>query len=211
LNTNVVTITAWIYPVGSQAAYAGLVFCRNGSTVSGLNFDGTGLNLGYTWNNNSSTWGWSSGVQPPANQWSFVALVVQPVSATIYLFNTNGLQSATNFVVNASQSFAGLGTLGTDSYASAARAFNGVMDEVAVFNYALMPGLLQQLYANGHQLSQVLIGVQSAGKNFNLTWPQGTLIQSPNLNGPWTAVSKIPSPLTVLPTNTSMFYRVLLQ
>jgi hypothetical protein len=163
LNTNTMTITAWIYPLGSQVAYAGLVFCRSGSTVAGMNIDGTGAGLGYTWNNNSSTWGWSSGVQPPANQWSFVALVVQPVGATLYLLNTNGQQAATNSVANPNQAFAGTGTIGTDTYASAARVFNGVMDEVAVFNDALTLAQIQQLYANGHQLTPVQVGLQPAG------------------------------------------------
>jgi hypothetical protein len=52
------------------------------------------------------------------------------------------------------------------------------------------------------------VGVQNAGKNLNLTWPQGTVIKSPNLNGPWSAGVEIPSPLTVRPGNNSMLYRV---
>src|SRR5206468_563671 len=65
LNTNAVTITAWIYPIGSQAAYTGLVFCRSGTTVAGMNLNSAGTDLGYTWNNLASSWSWSSGVQPP--------------------------------------------------------------------------------------------------------------------------------------------------
>jgi Alpha galactosidase A/Concanavalin A-like lectin/glucanases superfamily/Alpha galactosidase C-terminal beta sandwich domain/Alpha-galactosidase, CBM13 domain len=211
LNTNQVTITAWIYPAGNQAAYTGLVFCRSGGTVSGMNLNGAGTDLGYTWNNNSGTWGWNSGVQPPANQWSFVALVVQPAGATVYLINTNGQQSATNAVANPNQAFAGAGTIGTDTYSSAVRAFNGIMDEVAVFNHALTPAQLQQLYANGHQLARVQVGLQKIGGHLNLTWPQGTLLQSPNVNGPWSAVSGISSQFTAPLTNSSMFYRVFLQ
>jgi hypothetical protein len=70
---------------------------------------------------------------------------------------------------------------------------------------------LQQLYANGHQLAQVQVGWQQTGGNLRLTWPQGTLMQSPTLSGPWSAVSGISTPFTVSPTNSSMFYRVLLQ
>ena len=211
LNTNKVTITAWVYPIGGQAPYSGLIFCRSGSTVSGMNLNGAGTDLGYTWNNSSGTWGWSSGVQPPANQWSFVVLVVQPTGATVYLINTNGQQSATNAVANSNQSFAGTGTIGTDTYSSAARAFNGIMDEVAVFNYALAPAQLQQLYANGHQLAQVQVGLQKTGNNLNLTWPQGTLLQAASITGPWLAVTNAISPINVTPTNASIFYRVLLQ
>jgi len=211
LNTNNVTFTAWIYPIGGQAAYAGLLFCRSGSTVAGMNYDSSGANLGYTWNNDSGSWGWSSGVQPPANQWSLVALVVQPTSTVVYMINTNGSQSATNFLAQPNQAFAGNGTIGTDTFASTARVFNGVLDEVAVFNYALTPAQIQQLYQNGHELAQVQIEMQLIGGNLNLNWPQGTLFQSTNLFGPWLVVPNAVSPYSILPTNGSMFYRIRLQ
>jgi alpha-galactosidase len=212
LNTNNVTITAWIYPMGSQqAAYTGLFFCRNGSTISGMNFDSTGVNLGYTWNANSSTFGWASDVQPPPNQWSLIGLVVQPAGATVYLLNTSGEQSAYNAVTNATQSFAGTGTIGTDLYAPNVRVFNGIIDEVAVFDHALAPAQIAQLYASGHQLSEVNVGLQKNGNNLNLTWPQGTLLQATNVTGPWLAVTNALSPVTVSLTNASMFYRVILQ
>lgn len=211
LNTNTLTITAWIYPAGSQAAYTGLFFCRNGGTVAGVNFDSACENLGYTWNNNASTWGWSSGLQPPANQWSFIALVVQPAGATVYLINSNGQQSASNSVANPDQSFADPGTIGTDTYASAARVFNGRMDEVVVFHDALSTAQIQQLYANGHQLGLVQVGLQKAGNDLNLTWPQGTLLQATNITGPWLAMTNASSSLNVALTNAAMFYRVLLQ
>jgi hypothetical protein len=211
LNTNTVTITAWIYPMGAQAAYTGLVFCRSGSTVAGMNLNSAGTDLGYTWNNNSGSWGWSSGVQPPLNRWSFVALVVQPSGATVCLINTNGMLSATNVLSHPNQAFSGTGTIGTDTYASTARVFNGVMDEVAVFNRALTPSQIQQLYDNGHQLPQVEIAVGISNANVNLNWPQGTLQQSSNLRGPWFAVTNAASSLTITPTNDSTFFRILLQ
>lgn len=211
LNTNTVTITAWIYPVGSQAAYAGLVFCRSGSTVAGMNYNSAGTDLGYTWNNDSGSWGWSSGVQPPANEWSFAAVVVQPSSTEVYLINTDGWQSATNFLNQPNQAFAGTGTIGTDTYSSAARVFNGVMDEVAVFNDALPRGQIEQLYENGHELPQVQIGLQRSGANLTLSWSQGTLLQSTNIAGPWSAITNPALPFVVTPTNAVTFFRVLLQ
>jgi hypothetical protein len=211
LNTNTVTITAWIYPIGAQAAYTGLVFCRSGGTVAGMNLNSAGTDLGYTWNNNSGSWGWSSGVQPPLNQWSFVALVAQPAGATVYLINTNGMLSATNALLHPNQAFSGAGTIGTDAYASMARVFNGMMDEVAVFNRALTPGQIQQLYDNGHQLPQVEIAVGISNASVNLNWPQGTLQQSSNLMGPWFAVTNAASSVTITPTNDSTFFRILLQ
>jgi hypothetical protein len=202
---------AWIFPLGNQAAYTGLVFCRSGSTVAGMNYNGAGTDLGYTWNNDSGSWGWSSGVQPPANQWSFAAIVVQPSSTTVYLINTNGSQSATNFLSQPNQAFAGAGTVGTDTYSSAARVFNGVLDEVAVFNRALTSAQIRQLYDNGFQLPQVQVALQKSGPNLSLNWPQGTLLQATNLIGPWSAVMGAASPFDLMPTNSAMFYRILLQ
>lgn len=211
LNTNTITITAWIYPIGAQAAYTGLVFCRSGSTVAGMNLNSAGTDLGYTWNNASGSWGWSSGVQPPPNQWSFVALVVQPSEATVYLINTNGSVSATNALSQPNQAFSGAGTIGTDTYDSTGRVFNGVMDEVAVFNRALTPSQIQQLYDNGHHLPRVQIAIGLSNANVNLNWPQGTLLQSSNLTGPWSAVTNAASSFTIPPTNDSTFFRILLQ
>jgi Alpha galactosidase A/Concanavalin A-like lectin/glucanases superfamily/Alpha galactosidase C-terminal beta sandwich domain/Alpha-galactosidase, CBM13 domain len=211
LNSDTVTFTAWIYPLGSQATYTGLVFCRSGSTVAGMNYNSAGTDLGYTWNNDSGSWGWSSGVQPPANQWSFVAVVVQPSSTTVYLINTNGLQSATNFLSQLTQAFAGNGTIGTDTYSSAARVFSGVIDEVAVFNYALTPSQIEQLYENGHELPQVQIGFQKSGEDLNLSWPQGTLLRATNIAGPWFAITNTAPPFVVTPTNLAEFFRVLLR
>lgn len=211
LNTNTVTITAWIYPTGSQAAYTGLVFCRSGSTVAGMNLNSAGTDLGYTWNNDSGSWGWSSGVQPPPNQWSFVALIVQPSSATVYLINTNGSLSATNVLSHPNQAFGGTGTIGTDTYASTARVFNGVMDEVAIFNRALTAAQVQQLYDSGHHLPQVQIAIGMSNANLNLNWSQGTLEQSFNLTGPWFAVTNAAGFFTTTPTNDSTYFRILLQ
>lgn len=208
--TTNVTITAWIYPNGSQASSAGIFFSRSGGTVAGLVYCNTTA-LGYNWADSSSTWNWNSGLTPPAGQWSFVALTVQPAKAIIYLFTTNGLSTATNTLTHANQTFAGTGTIGTDTYASLTRAFNGDIDEVAVFNGTLTAAQLQQLYANGSQLAAIQLGCQKTGGNLSLTWPQGTLLQATNLAGPWSRASGNPSPLTVLPTNSAGFFRVLVQ
>ena len=215
LNTNTVTITAWIYPTGIASDYAGVCFYRSGGTVAGINYGGsvgsnTGM-IGYTWDNDQNTWNWTSGLTPPANQWSFVALVVQPTSAIMYLVTTNGRQSATNTYAHPSQGFSGTGTIGTDAYDAAGRAFNGLIDEVAVFNSALTQAQIQSLFANGSQLDSVQVGCQRAGANLNLTWPQGTLLQSTNVTGPWSRASTSASPLVVSPTNNVMFYRVFLK
>jgi hypothetical protein len=75
--------------------HAGLLFDRGGAG-EGFGFGGAFLNtnnapngngmseLYYAWNqNSSSTFGFDSYLYPPANQWSFVALVIQPTQTTM--------------------------------------------------------------------------------------------------------------------------------
>ena len=148
LNSNTVTLSAWIYPIGTPASYCGLVFCRPGGDASGFNFT-SGGQLGYTWNqNNQNTWGWMSGLVPPLQKWSFVALVISPQSAIIYLCNTNGIQSATNEIAHTVEAFNTTTLIGGDAYdgGNGGRTFDGMVDEVAVFNTSLSQQQVLNLY-----------------------------------------------------------------
>jgi hypothetical protein len=222
INSNTVTITAWLYPLANQASYTGIFMCRPGTDASGFNFT-TGNQLGYTWNNNSSlTWSWPSGVTVPNNQWSFVALVISPSAASVYLFNTNGFKGATNAVANSTETFSATTSIAADTYSSS-RAFNGMIDEVAVFTHALTPTQLQQLY-NSSTASTAAIATTTTssisaptdvvltpvfnGNHLQLFWPAGTLEQSLLLPGPWSSVSNATSPYTVPFADPSSFYRV---
>lgn len=128
-----VTIAAWIYPDGVQADYAGIVFSR-GTSVSGLDFKGTTEQLGYHWNDTSTTHQWDSGLYPAQNQWNFVALVVEPTQGTLYLDPGTGLQSSVNVVEHGPSVLDGL-QLGQDG--ASGRLFKGMIDEVMIFDRAL--------------------------------------------------------------------------
>ena len=148
LNTNTVTIIAWVYPIGTPGSYCGIAFCRNGGDASGFDFTDNGQ-IGYTWNkNNQNSWSWMSGLAPPPGQWSFIALVVSPANAVVYLCNSNGQFSATNAVASTTEAFTGNTLIGGDSAdgGNGARTFNGVMDEVAIFNYAFTQEQVLGLY-----------------------------------------------------------------
>ncbi len=160
--TNGETIAMWIQPNVVVPASVGLLFMRGGSDVAGFGFSGT-LNsggtasLGYTWNNNSATtYNYNSGLYPPTYYWSFVALVVQSNQATIYLDyldpNNNWqpvLSSAVQTTPLTSEAFnSGTIYLGADSSA-ASRSFPGVISDAAIFNKALTPNQVVQLFASG--------------------------------------------------------------
>jgi alpha-N-arabinofuranosidase len=169
LNTNTVTITTWVKPGAFQNSWAGLVFCRGGTTVAGLSYTGTqsggNYTLGYNWNNDQNVWSWNSGLVVPTNQWSLVALSVNPSAATIYVLNTNGITSATHTYNHVVQNFDGSTLIGDDSAdgGNGARGFHGTIDEVAIFNRTLSASQLNNLFATASVLSASFTSSQTTG------------------------------------------------
>jgi hypothetical protein len=151
-----VTITAWIKRDGVQAqTYTGIVFSRDGSTTAGLNFGmGPGgwgdINheLSYTWNDRPATWDWHSGLIVPDGEWVFVALVVEPTKATMYLNDA----SATNVLNHDIEEFDGVTRIGHDAYHSKTRFFNGTIDDVRIYNRALSAEEIRQFYQMDYHL-----------------------------------------------------------
>ena len=206
LNTNTVTIGMWIYPEGDQTGPAGLYVNRNSGTVGGIGYYSTNQ-LGYKWNNDgSTTWGFVSGLVIPTNIWSYVAVVIAPTNATLYLYNTNGLLSATNFTTHTNLTWGGSQAnirIGCDN--SPARTFNGKIDEVAVFNRSLTSAEIMQLTGGAVKLNAAL-----SGNQLQITWPFGTLLEAPDITGPWTTNAHT-SPYVVAPTGARKFYRIQIQ
>jgi hypothetical protein len=139
LDTDTITISAWIRRLGVQSDWAGVVFSRSGSTVAGLNF-GNDHELRYHWNDGQ--WGWNSGLIVPDGQWVHVALVVEPTQATIYL---NG-EASVHTAGHGKEEFNGLTRIGRDR---SGRSFKGDIDDVAIWNRALPPGQIAHLYEQG--------------------------------------------------------------
>ncbi len=147
LNSVGVTFTIWIYPSNPvQARSAGLIFCRDGiGTTSGLQYDRDGVKLGYNWNDELKTYIWNSGLAAPANEWSFVALVVTAEDATLYLDNAEGQRVANHKCPHAPSAFNGETRIGNDAY-SKDRTFKGHLCEAAVFRQALTADQIATLY-----------------------------------------------------------------
>ncbi len=84
--------------------------------------------------------------------------------------------------------------------------FNGLIDEVAIYNYALSTNQIQGHYNAGTVTPKITI--TKSGSNVILSWSYGTLYQADNITGPWTAVPGSPtSPLTVSAGAARKFYR----
>ena len=131
LNSNSVTLSAWIKRNGTQTDQAGIVFSRAGNTAAGLLLTSTG-EVRYQWNNASQDW--STGLIVPDGIWTFVGLVVEPGKATVYMNDT----SVVHAVAHAVEEFDGRLEMGRNS-GSPSKYFKGMINEVCVWQRALTP------------------------------------------------------------------------
>ena len=119
LSTNTVTITAWVKPNGAQNMRAGIVVSDAATTDAGITIDETGgLGVSYNWNGDESAWAWDSFLTLSDSVWNFVALVVQPTEADLYVVDSNNASDftgATNYITHAVQDFEGATLIGADS------------------------------------------------------------------------------------------------
>jgi hypothetical protein len=161
LNANTVTISGWVNTSGNtENAFSGIVMCDSGTTYSGLNMDLNGTGLSYTWANDGNTYNWVPSDPPslgganlpmlPASDWAYVALVVNPDQAWIYICAANnpaGWAGATNSPPGGHgiQAFDGTTLIGSDG-GSVSGSFGGNIDEVAIWNRALGVGELYTQY-----------------------------------------------------------------
>ena len=162
LNTNTVTFTAWINPLGVQTPFAGLVYVVGAADGLGFNFtasaDANGNEtLGYSWNYEAGTYNWNSGIAPPPGQWSFVALVITPTNATVYVVNANGTLTATNTYNHVVEPFSSVPLFGYFPNAGGTYNYNGLMDHVGIYGQSLSASQIAVLYDAAIQSGQNLV------------------------------------------------------
>ncbi len=142
--SNTFTSMAWVKPNGIQDDYTGIVF--NDGDSAGLNFRGGNNTLGYHWPNGA--WWWDSGLVVPADEWSHVAIVTDPTGVTLYL---NGVASKHSFAAGQ----ANLSTMKIGSYKGwSSRNYDGLIDEVAIWNRALTQDEIREHRHLTHYLVQ---------------------------------------------------------
>ena len=150
LNTNTVTITAWVYPNGPQDPGTALLLTRVNTKGAGLLYGPATDTLGYVWNNGDpNTSQWNSGVTVPEKTWSFVALVVEPSRATVYVYNNGSLSASVDKYGNANEPWTGSALIGDDpADTSGTNNFDGSIADVAVFGQALSCSQIYSLYGS---------------------------------------------------------------
>ncbi|HTV61891.1 MAG TPA: GH92 family glycosyl hydrolase [Verrucomicrobiae bacterium] len=87
------------------------------------------------------------------------------------------------------------------------RLLPGSIAHVSVFTNALSPAQILALYQAASIAPPVTLTITQAGTGrLAVAWPQGTLLQSTNLIGPW-ITDTASSPYTIVPTNSQMYFR----
>ena len=132
LTITAATFVTWIRRNGTQGQYDGILFSR-GTNTTGMNFY-TSNQLGYHWNDASSTYNWSSGLTVPDLTWCMIAISVTSTAATAYLCQTSGITTANN-TVNHSSSLLDDIKIAQDDAGS--RFFNGSIATAMIYNRAL--------------------------------------------------------------------------
>jgi hypothetical protein len=134
------TFIAWVNPSETQADYTGIIFSRGPN--SGASAPATGMNffrnnsVGYSWNDNGSTWGWDSRLQTPVNSWSMIAITISSNSATAYLCKASGITTAVNTVAHSA--LTGLKFyVGAEPFDINTRAMKGKISTAMIYSSAL--------------------------------------------------------------------------
>jgi len=145
LNGDTLTITAWLKRDAVQQNQPHILSSRGGeSDTFGFYLDGQTDDLRYNWLDSPDTYNWASGLTPPVGSWFFVALVVTPTDATLYLDGGNGLQSARHVMAHGLLPLAGPLLIGHDQLApDHPRHWGGAVDDVRIWKKALSPEEVQ--------------------------------------------------------------------
>jgi regulation of enolase protein 1 (concanavalin A-like superfamily) len=198
------TITAWIKPAIAPVDRAGIV-SFTAPAETGFRYYGGANGLSILWNNTVA----HTGIQPPVGQWSFVAMVIRPTGGSIYLATNGGWTVFNDAVARPPIALSGAGHIGSDR-AIGGRYFEGAIDEVAVYRSALSGAAITNLFNGVVTPPSVTISIQKVGSSVQLSWPQGTLLESTNVLGPW-STNGAASPLLINNPDGNKFFKVLVQ
>lgn len=134
INTNTISMSAWIKPNGTQTADVGILLTPSGSNTGLFLNNTSGINtLRFSWNDGH--WHINTNLVVPPNEWSHVAMTVSPTQITVYVNGKPFTYSGTFNAINFDQGF----SFGSDSRSSFnnSRKFLGLIDEVCFWNKTL--------------------------------------------------------------------------
>jgi hypothetical protein len=210
--TNPWTITAWAYEssggTGDFVATYGRILVIDDGTALQLESGASGDAEFYTWARADVGWqfGWGTGndVSPLLDQWEHWAVVYDGANLSLYRNGNTGPNGgvATQPVTAAIGGYIGFQDaiiIGTELAQDADRTWNGLLDDVAVFNIALTQSQIQTVMSGDFSafVPKPQLSSSASAGNIVLSWPavQATFqVQSTSdlATGTWTAVSTPP-------------------
>lgn len=163
LVTNTLTSVAWING-WRQSAWTGIVVSRADPVTFWMGFTDQDT-LSYIWNNNSDqTWGWVEGPVISENEWAMVAVAIEPDKATSYVYtDADGLKEGVNNIDHIEQTVADNLKFGWDECCGPDRHFQGIIDEVMIYDRALRGDEVVDLATSG-------LAVVSLDNKLTTTW-----------------------------------------
>lgn len=228
------TIAGWVYTPatpGASLVGGGMIWnqAAEGGPYFGLTFGNTAsgnpMEVDYNWGFGQTS-GWTSGLIMNPDEWTFVAIVVSTNSTpdtnvTIYvgsetlgLLNANDSTVTNGDFIGSATGDTGVLALGRDTPSFSEngiwiRGTTSQYSDVAVFNSALSPSAVTNLFLAGVGLHVNLAPDTNTVGNLLLTWPYGYLQSAVDVLGPY---SDVPStngiPYSTPTTDPQRFYRV---
>ena len=180
------TITAWAYEnsdgTGDFVANYGRIMVIDDGVALQLESGASGDGEFYTWDRQSGLWeiGWGTGnsVSPLLDQWEHWAVVYDGTNITLYRDGNQGANGGMASVpVTSSVEYGspdqGAITIGSELAQTGDRTWNGLLDDVAVFNVALSQAQIQSVMAGDFSafVGQPRLSISRSAGNVLLSWP----------------------------------------
>jgi hypothetical protein len=184
--TNPWTITAWAYEdsdgTGDFVANYGRVLVIDDGTALQLESGAQGDGEFYTWARANGQWqlpwGISSSVSPLLDQWEHWAVVYDGTNLTVYRDGNTGPNGGVssqpvNAPLGGYPGFSDAITIGTELAQTGDRNWNGMLDDVAVFNIALSQSQIQAVMSGDFSafLAGPTLAISTAPGHVILSWP----------------------------------------
>ncbi len=144
--TNTVTYCASVYMSNTGNVYPGIIFSRDyGAAASGLQIIGTGSQVGYSWNDSGSTWGFNTGISLTLNTWTHIVLRITSSNAQWFI---NGVLTG-NTAANSHPALTFTRMyIGVDTVLAQNRTFPGYIDNCRFYTRALTDAEISAIYQN---------------------------------------------------------------
>ena len=204
--TGAITAMAWVNVPTTPAHFSGLMGHGDSSWRLSIN------TLGEPGSADGSNPDATSPDSIAGTGWHLVAYVYSGVpnvasNGSLYV---DGVLKATNTVNTPAGNSLDVWIGGSPDYGSG-RLLAGSIAHAAIFARALSASQILALYDAGSTPPTVTLSLVPDGAgSLTLTWPQGALLQSTNVTGPW-VTNTAASPYTVSPSNSQMYFKVLVK